>query len=378
MIAADSFSRSLPDGWGTPDLGEEWSVFETSGAGFRVVDGAGVMQNSADGYGDATLTVSARDVRVRARLRIEPSEGVVRAIVYARTSGEGAVTLEVELRPSTANLILGSDVDGSTILSVFGPGPSPSEFFLELDVAGAVDAVACGRIWRVTDERPSDCTVARTFDAAGGGDRVAFGVDADEGGSVVHFDDIEVFRPAPICGDGVFDPPVEQCDDGNVDDDGCGSSCAFNVTQTEIEPNDDGDPSPGEQGVGNDFDDVAVASADANGAIVDDAFVFAAIGPDGDEDVFALENTGASPRGVTVRTQTRSCNSDLVDFNVDTVLTVRSADGAVIDENDDIDHPNVCSQVFGVLEPGERVYLHVSSFDDGEEIDAYVVVVDFD
>ena len=49
------------------------------------------------------------------------------------------------------------------------------------------------------------------------GNSLAVGAPTDDGGAVI------IYAP---CGDGVTDPPVEQCDDGNdVDDDGCDSDC---------------------------------------------------------------------------------------------------------------------------------------------------------
>jgi len=65
------------------------------------------------------------------------------------------------------------------------------------------------------------------------GKSLAVGVPTEDGGAVV------IYAP---CGDGVVDPPVEECDDGNdVDDDACDDECHVATTEPPVCGDADGD-----------------------------------------------------------------------------------------------------------------------------------------
>jgi hypothetical protein len=257
---------------------------------------------------------------------------------------------------------------------------APADGTVKLRLSSEVDATMYAR--SACDESGSEVACV---DEAGGGDEERMTVSLAGGDGV--FIVVDTFDPGvyelradffPVeCGDDVFAAGFEQCEDGNVVDDACGSDCLFNSTQPEIEPNDDGTPSPdGPGGEGNDFDAVAVAVANANGPISADALVLASIA-NGDEDVFAVDNNSATVKIVRLSTQTPTCDADQSSTYNDTVIRVREANGIEIDSSDDIGASNLCSQLERSLEPGQRVYVHVLAFDDGEELGPYVLTVDF-
>jgi cysteine-rich repeat protein len=173
----------------------------------------------------------------------------------------------------------------------------------------------------------------------------------------------------PTCGDGVREGD-EECDDGNtVGGDGCSPVCAL-IAISEVEPNDDGSPSiGGDLAGGNDF-----SSAMANGPYSADVILSASFGVPGDEDVFAITNSGGTSR--TVRLETFSgVDFGGCSFTYDTVLNIRDAAGTLLDR-DDNDGPSLCSAIDVTLAPGETVYVHVTDWGDNGTY-PYYLTVDF-
>ncbi|MBP6628480.1 MAG: DUF4215 domain-containing protein [Kofleriaceae bacterium] len=191
-------------------------------------------------------------------------------------------------------------------------------------------------------------------------------------------------QPTPIvCGDGLQQPGLEECDDDNTTaGDGCSPTCTIEGS-SEVEPNEDGLPSTGGSGItGNDFDvggTLATSNATAQG-VADVATTgrtwLAALTPAGDEDVFAVTNTGAEPIEVTVNTWDpatglgRACPS-----TVDTGINVRDAAGAVLIGNDQRVSGDNCSRVVFAIPPGQNRYVHVTDFGDNGVITRYVAQI---
>jgi cysteine-rich repeat protein len=192
-----------------------------------------------------------------------------------------------------------------------------------------------------------------------------------------------------VCGDGVIGS-TEQCDDGNAaDGDGCDSMCVVEADSgctgepsvclsyasiTETEPNEDGTPSTGGSSInGNDFDATAVTNADANGAITVSTLVSAALTPAGDEDVFAVSNTGSAD--VTVTLETGAPILGLCPDG-DTGIVVREADGTEVDRDDD-DGPDACSSLTVTIPAGTTYYVQVVEWGDNDVIAAYELAVTF-
>ncbi|GAB4557813.1 MAG: hypothetical protein Tsb0020_02310 [Haliangiales bacterium] len=176
------------------------------------------------------------------------------------------------------------------------------------------------------------------------------------------------------CGDG-NNEIGEECDDGNTEPgDGCDAECQLESV-AESEPNDDGSVATGGLGIfGNDF-----SAANANGPFSADTLVEAALSPNGDEDVFAISNSGdfdASVRFDLYNAEFglgESCGS-----TIDTGLVIRDADGELLESNDNRDGSNDrCSGLDFIVAAGVTVYAHVTDFGDNSVIGGYILQAAF-
>ncbi|MDQ3339122.1 MAG: DUF4215 domain-containing protein [Myxococcota bacterium] len=183
----------------------------------------------------------------------------------------------------------------------------------------------------------------------------------------------------PICGDSVLQP-TEQCDDGNTaPNDGCSAACQLEGATTEVEPNEDGSPSPGVTGfAGNDF---ASANATANGAFTASVRLVAKLDPIGDEDVFAFTNTSAAYANVRFDIWNlaptfgigTSCGT-----SIDPGLHIRNATGTSLAFNDDRNTTtDYCPGLTFALAPGQTVFAHVVEADDNAAIASYAFDVTY-
>lgn len=178
----------------------------------------------------------------------------------------------------------------------------------------------------------------------------------------------------PVCGNGILEN-TEFCDDSNlIDGDGCDQNCLLEPV-AEIEPNEDGSPSTGGDTIsGNDFDAVAVQNALDNGAFLQDVMIQGAIDVPGDEDVFAITNSGASAIlidvGIFGDIEATFCIGD-------PTLTIRDAAGTILDSDDDSGF-DACPFLEGIpVAAGETLFLQVGSFDDLEAFPPYFLFVNF-
>lgn len=219
------------------------------------------------------------------------------------------------------------------------------------------------------------CDLNCTMSGCGNG--VQSGNEACDDGNAVEGDGCDSNCTASACGNGIMGGG-ESCDDGNTDSaDGCSASC--NEETTEIEPNEDGSISTGGSGIdGNDF---ATANAHANGAITASTTIIAALSPEGDEDVFEIENTGTAPVRLRIdmwNLETGfgigvSCGS-----SIDPGLTIRNAAGDALVDNNDRATDDYCPGLVYGLMPGEVVYAHVVDYYDTEAIASYALDVVFE
>lgn len=100
----------------------------------------------------------------------------------------------------------------------------------------------------------------------------------------------------------------------------------------------------------------------------------AAPGTAGDEDVFAVTNTGTA--GIIVTAETNDLTLGLGrPCVVDTGINVRDAAGAVITSADDSTGIGACSRVSFGLVPGATRYIHVTEYDDNAVIARYALRV---
>jgi hypothetical protein len=141
----------------------------------------------------------------------------------------------------------------------------------------------------------------------------------------------------------------------------------------ETEPNDDGTPEIG-NGMGS-FEGNDFSTASANGPFSADTVVTGALNPIGDEDVFAIRNTGATPAEVYLETFNGgfgACADGL-----DTQIRIRDASGAVLAFDDDASTGRFCSFLPYVIPPATTVYAHVIDFGDNTAVTTYSLHISF-
>jgi cysteine-rich repeat protein len=202
------------------------------------------------------------------------------------------------------------------------------------------------------------------------------GTEQCDDGNLIDGDGCSALCQLEQCGDNVVQPNLgETCDDANgINNDGCDNDCIHRADLTETEPNDDGAISLGGLGIdGNDF-----SSANANGPFSQDTTLFASLNPAGDEDVFAITNSGIA--SVTVQLDVFSASLGLgaaCDDSADTGLNLRDAAGALIAQNDDRSAQDRCSGLSITLAPGDTIFAHLTEFKDDAVIGGYFFVIDF-
>ncbi|ACY13585.1 DUF4215 domain-containing protein [Haliangium ochraceum] len=182
----------------------------------------------------------------------------------------------------------------------------------------------------------------------------------------------ETCRRETVCGDGNFESG-EECDDGNQEPgDGCDAECQVESV-SESEPNDDG--TPGTSGLGIAGDDFSADNAD--GPFSADVILEASLAPAGDEDVFAITNSGSAASSVRFDIYNvttgfgRSCGT-----SIDTGLNIRDAAGVLLQSNDNrAGSADRCSGVDFLVAAGQTVYAHVTDFGDNSPIATYFLQI---
>jgi cysteine-rich repeat protein len=162
------------------------------------------------------------------------------------------------------------------------------------------------------------------------------------------------------CGNGFKDFFSDSCDDGNVlDGDGCDALCRLEP-RPEIEPNEDGSPSPfGDPNLGNDFDAIAVQNAINNGVITENTLRFGSIDVSGDEDVFAIQNISGVEQRLFVRALITFSN---LGFNGVFGVIIRRPDESVVEVMQD--QFEIVREL--TMTPGELLLVHVLDAGDSD------------
>jgi cysteine-rich repeat protein len=184
----------------------------------------------------------------------------------------------------------------------------------------------------------------------------------------------------PICGNSMLEPS-EQCDDGNTTaGDGCNATCKVEGAVTEVEPNEDGSPSPGGP-FGIDGNDFGSANPTTNGAFTTNVKIAATIDPAGDEDVFAFTNTSATFKNLRLDVWNLAPTFGVgtaCGASINLGLTVRNAAGAALASNDDRNGAtDRCPGLTYGVAPGQTVFAHVVEADDNAVVLSYALVNSF-
>jgi hypothetical protein len=128
-VVSDSFSRSVSNSWGTPDVGSAWVLQDGSAANFSVNGSVGIMSHPtiANRSQRTDLGFPTQDVTIFFRIPVAPTGGSVTAITdlrcrwtdannfyYVRTSvdasGNMAVTLNKTVGGAGSTLVTGATI----------------------------------------------------------------------------------------------------------------------------------------------------------------------------------------------------------------------------------------------------------------------------
>ncbi|MEM9488162.1 MAG: carboxypeptidase regulatory-like domain-containing protein [Myxococcota bacterium] len=147
---------------------------------------------------------------------------------------------------------------------------------------------------------------------------------------------------------------------------GDGLSGCFDNLVLESEPNEDGTPQTG----GNTTNGGDFSTVNANGPYSGTTLIEAEFNPAGDEDVFAVTNTGAVAKLLEIETYNRNLGyGEPCNTSVDTVINVRNAAGNSLAYNDD--NSGYCSFTTYTIAPGDTVYVHITEYGDNNGGSSY-------
>jgi cysteine-rich repeat protein len=200
------------------------------------------------------------------------------------------------------------------------------------------------------------------------------GIDDNADGAADCQDAFCATKPECACGNGVTDPQFdESCDDGNlIPGDGCDGKCQqeapffFQETDAVFSKNDDGTPEINGGNLGNDLD-----FSSFGGPLKQFAFIQAALDPEGDEDLFQVDeldllNQGNPIEALIVATDPAGCG------NADLILNAYDAGGTLLDSNDDADPARPgCSALKVLFQNGTIVKFQVLAKGDATKIPSY-------
>ena len=335
--------------------------------------GVGTDGNDFDGSGVAVANAIAQGV-------IHVSDGdTLRLASLVPVGDEDVFAIENDtVHPVSARLDLWNLASG------FGVGvvcrSSVNLYFRVRDASGTSLAFSGGRA------SYSDYCGGRSWLIAPGSTVYIHVVDAGDDSPVGSYA-LQIAFTSAVCGDGTPFAGLEECDDGNlVSGDGCSATCVVEGV-AEREPNEDGTPSSSSAWLGNDFDvggTLAVNNATAQGrhdaalgprTWIGAIRVGAAPGTVGDEDVYAVTNSGPTPLDVSADVQDAATGiGNPCPDTTDAAVSVRDAAGAMLGYSASSTTGSCVHLAFSVP-PGATRYLHVVDWGDNGVIPKYFLVV---
>lgn len=174
-IAADTFNRTISNGWGSADVGGSWAVSGTA-ANFAVAPGAATMRLATpnDGARNVNLSgVSAADVDVTTTVALDKlasGGGTTVYLVARRASATQQYRARVRVNASGVVIVALTKLDGSATETVIGsqvtvsgltyaPG---SDLKIRLRVAGGAPTSLSAKVWAGSGSEPGGWTVTGT------------------------------------------------------------------------------------------------------------------------------------------------------------------------------------------------------------------------
>ncbi len=168
QIAADEFSRTVNNGWGSADLGGAWTV--NSASSFGVSGGDATLTTATSATRTAFLNgVSARDVDITTSVSYDKpatGSGIYSAVVgrrigtsdYRVTITTTSTKVQVQLRRN----ISGTETSLTTVTLAGGTLAANSSLQIRFQVTGANATTLRAKVWRGGDAEPSAWTTSTT------------------------------------------------------------------------------------------------------------------------------------------------------------------------------------------------------------------------
>ncbi|MFT3832719.1 MAG: PKD domain-containing protein [Micropruina sp.] len=168
QIAADEFSRTVNNGWGSADVGGAWTV--NSASSFGVSGGDATLTTATSATRTAFLNgVSARDVDITTSLSYDKpatGSGIYSAVVgrrigtsdYRVTITTTSTKVQVQLRRN----ISGTETSLTTVTLAGGTLAANSSLQIRFQVTGANATTLRAKVWRDGDAEPSAWTTSTT------------------------------------------------------------------------------------------------------------------------------------------------------------------------------------------------------------------------
>lgn len=170
VVAADAFGRNTTNGWGTADVGGDWT---TTGSGaFGTSGGVGQITFGSSGslLGAALSQPSAADLTMITDLAVDKvlTGNGLAISMQARKNGNSDYRLKVRfLAGGETHLVLARAVNGSETVITEVNVPSAAyqagtALRVEFKITGTGTTTLEGRVWPVTGSRPAAAQITRT------------------------------------------------------------------------------------------------------------------------------------------------------------------------------------------------------------------------
>lgn len=206
VLAADSFERAVISGFGTADVGGDWTSVGSK-TPMSVADGAGRITMSRAGSGPriylGELSSADVDATVDVRLDKIPSGGDTYLTLAVRRTGSSEYRLKARLQPTATMLFLTQTVNGKETNLAYEtlPGMTYQQgdvFRMRVRAVGSGTTTLTAKMWRVGSNEPTGWQLRGTDSSAAlqtsGGVGVAayLSANADNAPVVAAFDDLRV------------------------------------------------------------------------------------------------------------------------------------------------------------------------------------------
>jgi PKD repeat protein len=173
VLAADTFERSVVNGFGTADLGGSWTTTGST-ANYSVTGGAGQHRSPSAGITTNSFLngVSAGDVvaTVDVSFSSAPTGGGVYSALIVRRTGSSDYRARIRAMPTGTTLSLMRVNGGTTVLStVTLPGLTyaPGDVIrIQVSATGSGTTTLSAKAWRVGDAEPAGWQTTTTDSTA--------------------------------------------------------------------------------------------------------------------------------------------------------------------------------------------------------------------